>query len=202
MANEQSKRQSERQQDREHASGTQSSAIERGGGERGLATRHYQDPFSIFDSMFERMQRELFGSSLLNALIPARGSETGDARRSARMPRVQMRDTADALEVTAEMPGIDGTNVSVSIDDDVLTISGEQREEQEAEGTRAESYTSFYRQIPLPGDIDTENAKASHRNGLLTVRFPKRTARSTAREIPVSTQPSTGQEPPSKERAA
>jgi HSP20 family molecular chaperone IbpA len=44
---------------------------------------------------------------------------------SARVPRVQMRDTRDALEVRAELPGIEGRNVSVMFEDDVLTITGE-----------------------------------------------------------------------------
>ena len=133
------------------------------------------------------MQRDFFGSSLLNALIPGGGGE-GDGRRLVRVPRVQMRDTGDALEMRAEMPGIDGNNVSVVLDDDVLTISGEQREEQEDDGARMERYISFYRQIPLPDDIDTEQPEASYRDGVLTVRFPKTKARSSAREIPVTTQ--------------
>jgi HSP20 family protein len=220
MADEQSRRQGERQAERQQSSATQSTAtpststpsasMERaGGGERGLATRQYQDPFSLFDSLFERMQRDFFGTSLLNALIPARGGDGGDGRL-VRMPRVQMRDTGDALEVRAEMPGIDGRNLSVLLEEDVLTISGEQREEQEQEGARTERWISFYRQIPLPDDIDTEQPQASYRDGVLTVRFPKTKARSHAREIPVTTEQSgqqTGQQrqatqQQTKERAA
>jgi len=121
------------------------------------------------------------------------------------MPRVQMRDTGDALELKAEMPGIDGRNASVVIDDDVLTISGEQREEETKDDARTERWISFYRQIPLPDDIDTEQAQASYRDGVLTVRFPKTKARSNAREIPVTTeqsgQPQSGQQQ-AKGRAA
>jgi HSP20 family protein len=216
MANEQSKRQGERQQSAAtQSTATQStqSGMERAGGQRGLATRQYQDPFSLFDSLFERMQRDFFGTSLLNALAPARGDSEGS--RFARMPRVQMRDTGDALEVKAEMPGIDGSNVSVVLEDDVLTISGEQREEEGGDDARTERYRSFYRQIPLPDDIDTEQSEASYRDGVLTVRFRKTRARSSAREIPVTTQqsgqsqagqqqsgqPETGQQQ-TKERAA
>jgi HSP20 family molecular chaperone IbpA len=180
MANEQSKRQGERQQ----SSAGSSTAMERAdSGERGLTTRQYQDPFSLFDSLFERMQRDFFGTSLLNALVPARGGD-GDGRQFVRMPRVQMRDTGDALELKAEMPGIDGRNVSVVLEDGVLTISGEQREEHEE------------------GDV-----RAERRDGVLAVRFPKTRARSNAREIPVTTQQQgqqTGQQQQqsTKERAA
>jgi HSP20 family protein len=193
MASEQGKRQGERQGERQQSTATESAApstsIERaGGGERGMATRQYQDPFSLFDSLFERMQRDFFGTSLLNALIPTIGGNGGDGRRFVRMPRVQMRDTGDMLEVTAEMPGIEGRNVSVVLQDDVLTISGEQQQEEESDEARMERYVSFYRQIPLPDDIDTERVEASYRDGVLTVRFPKTRARGGAREIPVMTQ--------------
>ena len=208
MANEQSKRQGERQAERQQSSAspstaTQSTAMERGGGERGLATRQYQDPFSLFDTLFERMQRDFFGTSLLNALIPARGGD-GDGQQFVRMPRVQMRDTGDALELRAEMPGIEAGNVSVRLEDDVLTISGEQREEEEGDGARTERYVSFYRQIPLPDDIDTERAEASYRDGVLTVRFPKTRERSSARQIPVTASQEAGQsgQQQAKERAA
>jgi HSP20 family protein len=103
------------------------------------------------------------------------------------------------------MPGIDAQNVSVQVEDDILTISGEQRAEEEREGARTERYVSFYRQIPLPDGVDTEQAQASHRNGILTLRFPKTKARSRAREIRVDTeqggQSQTGQQQ-TKERAA
>jgi HSP20 family protein len=197
MANEQSRRQSERQGER------QSTAMERSeGGERGLATRHYQDPFTLFDSLFERMQRDFFGTSLLNALVPGRrGGESGPALR---VPRVQMRDTGEELELTAELPGVDGSNVSVQIEDDVVTIGGEQHREEKQGEARTEHYVSFYRQVPLPDGVDTDQAQASYRNGVLSIRFPKTRARSNARQIPVSTEPSPSstQQPQKQERAA
>jgi HSP20 family molecular chaperone IbpA len=165
-------------------------------GERGLATRRYQDPFSLFDSLFERMQRDFFGTSLLNALVPTRGG-AGDGSQFVRMPRVQMRDTGDALELTAEK----GANVSVQIEDDVVTISGEQRRQEERDDTRMEQYVSFHRQIPLPDGIDTDQAQASYRDGVLTIRFPKTRARSDARQIPVTTAQQPAQ-PQKQERAA
>jgi HSP20 family protein len=187
MAHEQSTRQGEHQQ---------STAMERSGEERGLATRQYQDPFSVFDSLFERMQRDFFGTSLLNALIPARTGD-GESHPAARMPRVQMRDSGDTLELTAEMPGIDARNVSVMLQDDVLTISGEQRDEEGGGDERTERYVSFYRRIPLPDNVDSEGCQARYRDGVLRVRFPKTRARSGAREIPVTTEQTGPQQPPS-----
>ena len=205
MANEQNKRQSERQQSpATQSTAAQSTGMERGGGERGLATRQYQDPFSLFDSLFERMQRDFFGTSLLNALVPTRGGKD-EGGQYVRVPRVQMRDSGEALELTAEMPGIEGANVSVQIEDDVVTISGEQRAEEESDDTRTERYVSFHRRIPLPDGVNTDQAEASYRNGVLTIRFPKTRARSDARQIPVSTEQQQQQQPTQsqkQERAA
>ena len=197
MANEQSRRQSQRQGE---SQSTESAAMERS--ESG--TRLYQDPFSVFDSLFERMQRDFFGTSLLNALVPTRGGK-GEGSPEVRVPRVQMRDSGEALELTAEMPGIEGANVSVQIEDDVVTISGEQRAEEESDDTRTERYVSFYRKIPLPDGVNTDQAEASYRNGVLTIRFPKTRTRSDARQIPVSTEQQKQQQPTQsqkQERAA
>lgn len=195
MANQQTKRQGEQE----------STTMTRSGeGERGLATRQYQDPFSLLDSIFERMQRDFFGTSLFNALIPTRG-DAGRAEGPIRVPRVQMRNTGNAIELTAELPGIEPENVRVELDGDVLTISAEDETEQEVEGGRVERYVAFYRQIPLPEGIDPDQVQTSYENGVLSLHFPKREARSNARQIPINTTQS-GQQQQSqaktKERAA
>jgi HSP20 family protein len=178
MANQQTKRQGEQE----------STTMTRSGeGERSLATRQYQDPFSLLDSIFERMQRDFFGTSLFNALMPTRGGDGGRGDGPIRVPRVQMRDTGNAIELTAELPGIEPENVSVELEDDVLTISAEAQTEQEAEGARVERYVAFYRQIPLPEGIDPDQVETSYRNGELSLRFPKRQAGSNARQIPINT---------------
>jgi HSP20 family protein len=204
MANEQSQRQSQRQGESQSTE-SRSTAIEQSDtGDRGLATRLYQDPFSVFDSLFERMQRDFFGTSLLNALVPTRGGKD-EGGQYVRVPRAQMRDSGEALELTAEMPGIEGANVSVQIEDDVVTISGEQRAEEESDDTRTERYVSFHRRIPLPDGVNTDQAEASYRNGVLTIRFPKTRARSDARQIPVSTEQQQQKQPTQsqkQERAA
>jgi len=156
-----------------------------GDGERGMATRQYQDPFSLLDSLFERMQRDFFGTTLVNAMLPAGGDGSGGV---IRVPRLQMRDTGDAIGLTAELPGIPPENVRVELEGDVLTISGEARQEEEREGERVERQTSFYRQVALPDGIDSDQAQASYTNGVLTIRFPKRAERSNARQIPVTTE--------------
>ena len=177
MANQQGKRQDERESTTMAKSGD--------GGERGLVTRQYQDPLSMLDSLFERMQRDFFGTTLFNAMLPA-GAAEGD-RGMVRVPRMQMRDNGDAIELTAELPGIEPDKVKVELEDDMLTISGEAEAREEREDAQIERYVSFYRQIALPDGVDAEQAQASYNNGVLTIRFPKHAERSNAKQIPVTT---------------
>jgi HSP20 family protein len=174
-----------------------------GQSERGLATRQYQDPFSLLDTMFERMQRDFFGTSLFNALLPARG---GNGETDVpRVPRVQMRDTGDAIEVMAELPGIEPKDVQIECEDDMLTIRGETELDEETDGGRVQRHISFFRRLSLPENMDTEQAQASYQNGMLSIRFPKRSQRENVRQIPINTQSSSIQssEPKQqKDRAA
>jgi HSP20 family protein len=98
---------------------------------------------------------------------------------------------------------VDRRSVSVNVEGDVLTISGEQRSDDEREGTRSERCSSFYRQVALPDGIDTEHAQASCKHGMLSIRFPK--TRTNARKIDIAIeqggQPHT-QKKQAKERAA
>jgi len=70
----------------------------------------------------------------------------------------------------------------------VLTIRGETQMEEETDDARIERYFSFFRQVELPDGVDVEQAEASYRNGMLSIRFPKRAQRENVRQIPISTQ--------------
>ena len=107
------------------------------------------------------------------------------------MPRVDVAETEDKVQVSAELPGIDPENVDVSIAHDVLTISGEKREEREEKKRdyhRIErSYGSFRRSVPLPTEVDTDKAEAHFKNGLLTITLPKTEKARARKKITVKT---------------
>ena len=180
---EQNRRQAERQGE---------SMIRQGdSGERGLTRRQYQDPFSALEAMFDRMQRQFFGTSLFNSMVPsgAGGGQCGGGQGGGamqRVPRVEVEDTGDALVLNAELPGLKPDEVKVECEGDVLTIRGEKQQQEERGDIRTERYVSFFRQIQLPDEVDTEGAQASYDHGVLTLRFPKRTQRANARQIPIS----------------
>jgi HSP20 family protein len=174
-------------QDKRQGQG-ESTMVRSSQGETSLANRQYQDSFSLLDAMFERMQRDFFGTSLFNALLPTR-SGNGE-REAARLPRTQLRDAGDAIEVTAELPGIKPEDVKVELNDDMLTIRGETAVEEETDGERVERHISFLRQLELPEEVGAEQVRASYNNGMLTIRIPKRTRRENVRQIPIDTQSS------------
>ena len=91
--------------------------------------------------------------------------------------------------VRTELPGVSKDDVKVEVSDNLLTISGERKEEKEEkrEGYyRSErSYGSFYRQVPLPEGAKTDTAKAEFTDGVLqiTMQAPEREPKPRRLEI-------------------
>jgi HSP20 family protein len=93
------------------------------------------------------------------------------------MPRIDVRDTKKAIEVTVELPGIAQEDIKIDVDDDVLTISGEKKSEKETNEddlrVSERSYGAFSRSISLPRSVDTDKIQATISNGVLKVVAPK-----------------------------
>lgn len=98
--------------------------------------------------------------------------------RGAWMPAVDIRESKDAFEVTAELPGVDSRDVDVSVQENTLTIRGERRREEVKENETVHrierEYGVFERSFTLPRSADAENIKANYRDGLLSLTVPKR----------------------------
>jgi len=93
-------------------------------------------------------------------------------------PRVDVRETDDAVQVTAELPGMDPKDVELTLENGVLTIRGQKRETSERkEGetvlAREIRYGSFSRSLALPGTATGAEATARFDKGVLTVTVPK-----------------------------
>jgi HSP20 family protein len=94
-------------------------------------------------------------------------------------PVVDVRETADELILSAELPGLVPEQVDVSVQNGVLTISGEKQQEVEegAEGTDyhlvERRYGRFERSFSLPRSVDPEKVNAEFSNGVLRVSLPK-----------------------------
>lgn len=105
-------------------------------------------------------------------------------------PSVEVSDDGKALRVTAELPGMEKDDIKLQVEDNMLVISGEKKSESEHKDDgvfRTERYYGhFQRAVPLPEDVDRENADAEFKKGVLTIRFPKlESAVSKSRRITV-----------------
>ena len=95
----------------------------------------------------------------------------------------------DNILVHASVPGVDPTNLNVTIENDVLTIRGETASESERQNgnylMRERHTGSFHRSLRLPDTLDVEKAQSNYDHGVLTVSFPKVEAKQ-ARRLPVN----------------
>lgn len=133
-----------------------------------MALIHYR-PARPFDSGFDRFFAG-FG--------PGSPWEGNGERAPSFSPRVELSEDDEAIELSAEIPGIDRDSVKVEILDRQLTLSGEKKaagETSEKGVVRSErTYGSFERRFTLPPTVDTEKIVASHENGVLKLRIPKK----------------------------
>jgi HSP20 family protein len=92
-------------------------------------------------------------------------------------PALDVSETKDAVMVKAEIPGMDPKEIQLSLQDQVLTLKGEKKQEKEEKDEhyyRAErSYGTFVRAVRLPTPVDGSKVAATFKNGLLTVTLPK-----------------------------
>jgi HSP20 family protein len=125
---------------------------------------------ALAEDGFTTLMRRMFNEPLYTAgtLLPASGWA----------PAVEVSETADALCLTAELPGLDEKQVTVNIENNVLTLSGEKEERKAEEAGRnyyqCERYFgAFQRSFALPRTVDVDKVAATFDKGVLTVTLPK-----------------------------
>ena len=121
-----------------------------------------------FDDMSNRLSR-LFDDSFFTA------------REGRWMPPVTVSETKDELLLTAELPGLTEEDITIELENNVLTVSGEKTEVREENENGEDpkyhvferSYGSFSRSFTLPRTVDGQNIVATFDHGVLTVKLPK-----------------------------
>jgi HSP20 family protein len=92
-------------------------------------------------------------------------------------PSVDLSETEDKYEITAEVPGMKKEDIRVSFDKGVLTLNGERKFEEEKKGKNyhrmERSYGRFERSFQLPEEVKPEQIKAVYQDGVLSVEIPK-----------------------------
>jgi len=108
------------------------------------------------------------------------------------MPSVDISETDTAYLIKGEIPGVNKEDVKVSIQDGMLTISGERKHEEEEKGKKFHriecSYGSFVRSFRVPDDADQNTVKADFKGGMLNIALPKtkKTEEAKSINVPVS----------------
>src|ERR1041385_3166851 len=127
-------------------------------------------PFRHLSMLRNEIDR-LFDSPL-NAL-----TTTSQQFLSGWLPTVDLYEDRDRLVVKAELPGMKKEDIDISLEGEVLTLSGERKEEEvfdKAETYRSERFLGkFQRTLTLPMSVDASKVQASYKDGILTVTLPK-----------------------------
>lgn len=107
------------------------------------------------------------------------------------VPSVDINEFEDRFQLYADLPGVDPEKVEVTLENGVLTLSGERfrqapREDEKIVRRRSERGSGrFYRRFILPQTVDAENVRATGRNGVLEISIPKQ-AKALPRRIKVA----------------
>ncbi|MGD9695987.1 MAG: Hsp20/alpha crystallin family protein [Thermoleophilia bacterium] len=125
------------------------------------------DPFRDITSLRDEMNR-LFSRTL---------GDSPAGAGSAWTPAVDIFDTADAIVLRAELPGLGSDDIDIELDDNVLTLKGERRFEETVEEGRyyrlERAYGSFQRSLTLPQNVKSDEIAATFESGVLSITVPK-----------------------------
>jgi HSP20 family protein len=107
------------------------------------------------------------------------GQESGQdvMRKGDWSPRVDIMETEDEFVIKAEIPEVNKEDVKVTVENGVLMLHGERKQEKEEKGKtfhRIERhYGAFNRSFTLPDTVDQESIKANFKDGMLSIRLQK-----------------------------
>ncbi len=130
------------------------------------------NPVTEFDDLMNRYNR-LFG------LARSNGEREGKDlfSRSDWAPAVDIKETAEAYNIEAELPGMSKDDVKVTVQDGVLSIQGERKHEEETNDKKHHRiervYGSFLRRFTLPENVDENSIRANFKDGVLSLTLTK-----------------------------
>jgi len=141
----------------------------------GEVAPRYSDPFGTLRSEMDRLFDTFLGGGFptFPSII---GSGVG--RSAMLVPRVDMKETDKEIIIEAQLPGLEEKDVSLTLQNGILTVQGEKKieydEEKENYHMMERGYGSFQRSLRLPDTVDEDKVEARFENGVLRVTLPKR----------------------------
>ena len=122
-------------------------------------------PISIFDDM-NRMMNTVFNNNVYLPNI-----------RESWTPAVDINEDNTSFILTADIPGLNKSDIDISIEDNTMKLSGSREYKKTDEGIeyhyQERNHGKFFRSFKLPISVDEENITAAFKNGILTVILPK-----------------------------
>ncbi len=139
------------------------------------------DPYGDVDSLFNRM--------VSGQLWPRLALE-GNGKKLQWAPSADISETDKEYVIRAELPAVRKEDVQVTLDNGIISIKGERKQQKEDKNEkfhRVESfYGSFERSFTVPDNVDSDAIKCESKDGVLTVHIPKTEApKQTAKQIAI-----------------
>ncbi|MGZ4926622.1 MAG: Hsp20/alpha crystallin family protein [Halobacteriota archaeon] len=141
--------------------------------EKRMTTRDYwmSDPFAEMRRMLDTFRVNM--EDTIERVFPSQASLP-----ALKQPRVDILDLGDALQVVADMPGVQKEDIEINLTPERIEISAEsstETERKEEDYTyRERGYASYRRMLDLPADVLPDKAEATFKNGVLEVKLPKK----------------------------
>lgn len=145
----------------------------------------FADPFDLLSQWENRMDRMM--STMFQAAPLVHSSMSGAFDF---VPTIDLQEKDDHYFVRVDLPGLEKDKIDLSVQGNMLTISGERQNvsKNEAEDYYAQerSYGYFSRSVQLPGPVNDSNIAADYKDGVLTVKLSKAEPKSETRKIPIA----------------
>ncbi len=127
------------------------------------------EPWNVMDRLHRQID-QIFGDSFA---VPAAAGEA----EANWAPSVDIHENADKFVVLADLPGVEPKDIEITAENNVLTLRGrrqfERRENQKGFERLERVSGTFLRRFTLPDNVQTDQIKARHNNGVLEVSIPK-----------------------------
>jgi HSP20 family protein len=121
--------------------------------------------------------RSLQRDPVINRIFDVLGSLNGDSTEASWVPPVDILEDAEAIRIMAEVPGVNPSDVKISLENNVLRIQGAKQQVSQERTERVHRYErtfgTFERSFTLPATVDASGIKAAYEHGILTVTLPK-----------------------------
>ena len=132
-----------------------------------------QDPWSLMPRLQDEINR-LFGN--------VQQTDSSSSATATWVPAVDIHEYTDRFELYVDVPGVDSNSVELTLEDGILTLSGERAPRSSTTGDGEPQYRrtersqgQFYRRFVLPDTVDSDKVNATGKDGVLTVTIPKQT---------------------------